>query len=168
MTTKDQRIRGFDGLRALAFLMVFVSHKMPTVRTDAVGTAGVWLFFVLSGFLITRILARFRERIETGSESVSGGLSAFYLSRTARIMPVYYAFLAVLSVLSQLGHIELGEKGRQLSYWLSSPTSTSSGTAGRPTSDTSGAWPSRSSSTLPSRLWCSLSHADVSPRSAWA
>jgi peptidoglycan/LPS O-acetylase OafA/YrhL len=118
MTTKDQRILGFDGLRALAFLMVFVSHKMPTVRTDAVGTAGVWLFFVLSGFLITRILARFRERIETGSESVSGALSAFYLSRTARIMPVYYAFLAVLSILAQLGHIELGEKGRQLSYWL--------------------------------------------------
>jgi peptidoglycan/LPS O-acetylase OafA/YrhL len=118
MTTKDQRILGFDGLRAMAFLMVFVSHKMPGVRTDAVGTAGVWLFFVLSGFLITRILARFREAIETGSESVSGGLSAFYLSRTARIMPVYYAFLAVLSVLAQLGHVELGEKVRQLSYWL--------------------------------------------------
>jgi peptidoglycan/LPS O-acetylase OafA/YrhL len=118
MTTNDQRIRGFDGLRAIAFLMVFVSHKIPNVRTDAVGTAGVWLFFVLSGFLITRILARFREAIETGNESVSGGLSAFYLSRTARIMPVYYAFLAVLSVLAHQGHIDLGEKGRQLSYWL--------------------------------------------------
>jgi peptidoglycan/LPS O-acetylase OafA/YrhL len=118
MITDDQRIRGFDGLRAIAFLMVFVSHKIPNVRTDAVGTAGVWLFFVLSGFLITRILARFREAIETSNDSVSGGLSAFYLSRTARIMPVYYAFLAVLSVLAHQGHIDLGEKGRQLSYWL--------------------------------------------------
>jgi hypothetical protein len=38
------RIRGFDGLRAIAFLLVFVSHKAPTPFTDRYGTGGVGIF----------------------------------------------------------------------------------------------------------------------------
>ena len=95
---KSARIRGFDGLRALAFLLVFISHKAPSPLSDRYGTAGVWIFFVLSGFLITRILAEARGGIEAGRSDFSASLCRFYIRRTARIFPVYYAFLAVVAV----------------------------------------------------------------------
>ena len=38
------RIVGCDGLRAIAFLLVFVSHKIPTAVADRYGTDGVWIF----------------------------------------------------------------------------------------------------------------------------
>jgi peptidoglycan/LPS O-acetylase OafA/YrhL len=88
----EPRILGFDGLRALAFLMVFVSHKAPSPRTEALGSAGVWLFFVLSGFLIVRILAR--------------------------IVPVYYAFLFVLYATPLGGPLDLGDAGFKRATWL--------------------------------------------------
>ncbi len=69
------RIVRLDGLRALAVLMVILLHH----HLLDFGGAGVDLFFVLSGYLITGILrnARFRERY----------WSAFYLKRITRIMP---------------------------------------------------------------------------------
>jgi peptidoglycan/LPS O-acetylase OafA/YrhL len=112
------RIRGFDGLRALAFLLVFVSHKYASPFTERYGTAGVWVFFVLSGFLITRVLGLSREKIEAGQGAFWDQLSTFYVRRTARIFPVYYAFLAILTVLAGRRLIDIGEPLRQLSNWL--------------------------------------------------
>jgi peptidoglycan/LPS O-acetylase OafA/YrhL len=94
MTTSD-RIAGFDGLRAIAFLLVFASHKFPIAHRDPFGDVGVWTFFVLSGFLITGILARSREDVEAGRISAAWALARFYLRRTARIFPVYYMLLAL-------------------------------------------------------------------------
>jgi peptidoglycan/LPS O-acetylase OafA/YrhL len=53
------------------------------------GDLGVGLFFVISGFLITLLLLREADR--TGTVS----LSQFYLRRTVRIFPAYYASMAV-------------------------------------------------------------------------
>ncbi len=53
------------------------------------GWAGVELFFVISGFLITRILLNSRER--------SRNLQTFYVRRALRILPLYY-FVLVISV----------------------------------------------------------------------
>src|ERR1700677_2859176 len=94
------RIRGFDGLRAIAFLLVFVSHKVYFAHATCVGDIGVWLFFVLSGFLITTILARSRCEIEEGCSSIYGSLWRFYLRRVARIFPTYYLLLALVAVIS--------------------------------------------------------------------
>ena len=118
LTASTGRIAGFDGLRAIAFLLVFVSHKAVAPLTDRYGTDGVWIFFVLSGFLITRILARSRERIEAGNSSGWSELVSFYMRRTARIFPVYYAFLAALAILAVPGLIDIGEPARQASNWL--------------------------------------------------
>ncbi len=74
-----------DGLRAVAVFTVVASHSNLLVRVP--GDLGVSAFFVLSGFLITRLLVRERER--TGEVSIR----RFYLRRTMRIFPAYYAFL---------------------------------------------------------------------------
>ena len=115
---KISRIRGFDGLRAVAFLLVFISHKTPSLVTERYGSAGVWIFFVLSGFLITRILAEARGAIDAGDGNFRARLFRFYVRRTARIFPVYYVFLAVATVAGLWGLVEVGSVARQLSYWF--------------------------------------------------
>jgi peptidoglycan/LPS O-acetylase OafA/YrhL len=74
-----------DGLRAIAFLMVFLQHYYALPW----GWTGVNVFFVLSGFLITGILFDTRDRPHRAR--------IFYIRRTLRIFPLYYGiFLALL------------------------------------------------------------------------
>ncbi len=82
-----------DSLRGLACLMVLFAH-LKAVRflhwvPDFVGDAGVGIFFVLSGFLITRILVADR--------AAGRSLTGFYNRRVARIFPIYFLTLAVLA-----------------------------------------------------------------------
>jgi peptidoglycan/LPS O-acetylase OafA/YrhL len=112
------RIRGFDGLRAVAFLLVFCSHKIRFAHADSFGDIGVWLFFVLSGFLIARILARARSDIESGLVSIRASLGRFYLRRTARIFPPYYLLLALLAGSSLFVKIDYFGISEKLAYFL--------------------------------------------------
>src|ERR1700728_3407250 len=73
-----------DGMRAIAFLVVFGHHYLQLPW----GWAGVDLFFVLSGFLITGIL--FDTRNDPNR------VRNFYLRRTLRIFPLYYGVMAAL------------------------------------------------------------------------
>ena len=81
-----------DGLRAVAFLMVFGQHYLSL----AWGWTGVNIFFVLSGFLITGILFDTREDPQRAR--------VFYLRRTLRIFPLYYGLFAVLALLTPFAH----------------------------------------------------------------
>ena len=65
------------------------------------GDLGVRIFFCISGFLITHLLLHERKR--TGSID----LKAFYVRRALRIIPVAYAFIAVLLILTALGQLHL-------------------------------------------------------------
>lgn len=92
-----RRFGSLDGLRAFAILWVIWQHCANTTGgpdpfTNA-GASGVGLFFVLSGYLITTLLLR--EWRSNGSVD----LSAFYWRRTLRILPLYYATIAVYCVL---------------------------------------------------------------------
>jgi peptidoglycan/LPS O-acetylase OafA/YrhL len=84
-----QRIPQLDGLRALAILMVFAAHalRVPLLWT------GVDLFFVLSGYLITRVLLQLKEQRKR-----DGYWAPFYLRRARRILPAYILFLAVMAI----------------------------------------------------------------------
>jgi len=73
-----------DGIRALAFLMVFFSHYVNFKP----GGFGVDIFFVLSGFLITGIL------YDTRNEE--NRYSNFYVRRSLRIFPLYYAVILLI------------------------------------------------------------------------
>jgi peptidoglycan/LPS O-acetylase OafA/YrhL len=87
-----------DGLRCLSIVAVVWEHG-PGLRMTglaAEGFTGVWLFFAISGFLITTLLLREYHRTETIS------LLRFYARRSLRIFPLYYAVLGLYSVLIPL------------------------------------------------------------------
>jgi peptidoglycan/LPS O-acetylase OafA/YrhL len=117
-SAKAGRIRGFDGLRAIAFLLVFASHKIYFAHADSFGDVGVWLFFVLSGFLITRILAQLRSDIEDGFATTLACLNRFYRRRTARIFPPYYLLLAFVTLASYFVAIDYFGPLEKLVYLL--------------------------------------------------
>ena len=93
MTKSQQHNTALDGLRFFAFLFVFLFHAnlMPT------GHSGVWIFFVLSGFLIGRILLRQKGM----NAPLRERLRIFYIRRSLRIFPLYYLVLSAF-VLWQL------------------------------------------------------------------
>jgi peptidoglycan/LPS O-acetylase OafA/YrhL len=115
---RPARIRGFDGLRAIAFLLVFASHKVYFLDVGSLGDIGVWLFFVLSGFLITRILARSRSEIEDGLVTVRDSLGRFYLRRTARIFPPYYLLLVFFVLVSHFVPIDNFGGSEKFAYFV--------------------------------------------------
>ncbi len=85
-----KRIQGLDGLRAVAFLLVFFFH----VYWFLPGWIGVQLFFVLSGFLITGILLDMKERLVAKDFFIK-----FYGRRFLRIFPLYYFYLLATTLL---------------------------------------------------------------------
>lgn len=102
------RFPSLDGLRAVSILFVIAHHLMGAAGTPAsigavahalaLGTLGVRIFFVISGFLITSLLLG--ERTNTGAIS----LARFYVRRTMRIFPPFYAYVAAIALL-ELGGI---------------------------------------------------------------
>ena len=86
-----------DGLRALAVISVMLFH----LDAFALGWAGVPLFFVLSGYLITSIQLTHLE------QPFGSYLTDFYWRRTMRIFPLYYAYLGVNAVVALAKGIQL-------------------------------------------------------------
>lgn len=86
-----------DGLRAIAVLLVLFGHwqwQSPLARALNWGMVGVVLFFVLSGFLITRILLSLRTDAPGGAQrSRPAALRHFYARRALRILPACYLLL---------------------------------------------------------------------------
>ena len=83
-------IPGLDGLRAIAVIAVVLFHLNPDYLSG--GFLGVDLFFVISGYLITRLLVAEHQR--TGRISIG----RFYLRRARRLLPAVALLLAVVSV----------------------------------------------------------------------
>ncbi len=98
-----KHIPALDGIRGIAILAVLLTHaealgdtrtfiQTPALKPFLVsmtfGWAGVDLFFVLSGFLITGILIQTRT---AANRAIS-----FYARRFLRIFPIYYLTLAIV------------------------------------------------------------------------
>jgi peptidoglycan/LPS O-acetylase OafA/YrhL len=97
MKNNTTHIRGFDGLRAISIIMVLLSHLSFYddffLQHPFSGTAGVNIFFCLSGFLITWLLLK--EKQQHGKI----GYMRFYIRRFFRLAPpLIVLFLALLTL----------------------------------------------------------------------
>jgi peptidoglycan/LPS O-acetylase OafA/YrhL len=97
-----------QGLRALAVAMVVIYHLYPSLLPG--GFAGVDVFFVISGFLITRHLLR--EYRKTGTVSLAG----FWGRRARRLLPAAVLVLVVtwVAALLVLPSTQLAETAAQV------------------------------------------------------
>jgi peptidoglycan/LPS O-acetylase OafA/YrhL len=91
---RDFQIPSLDGLRAISFFVVFVSHAGLGLIP---GGFGVTVFFFLSGYLITTLM-----RLEHQS-SGTVSLRDFYLRRVLRILPPFYLVLGFATLLVLTG-----------------------------------------------------------------
>lgn len=94
-------MRSLDVLRGVAIFLVLIVHapwpswlmQHPAGRVVAAGAYGVDLFFVLSGYLISRLL--FAEIKRSGSIQ----LARFWIRRGFKIWPAYYVTYLLSAVL---------------------------------------------------------------------
>jgi peptidoglycan/LPS O-acetylase OafA/YrhL len=102
-----------DSLRGIAILLVLFFHgfdypglvwsqfRGPArlfITASVGGWSGVYLFFVLSGFLITGILLDSKQKPHY--------FRRFYIRRALRILPAFYLLLLILIVLPRTGWLE--------------------------------------------------------------
>lgn len=97
---RNGRISTLDGWRGVAILLVLAQHSAQYSRFvhqpwANLGTFGVYIFFVLSGYIITMRLIEEREK----TSSIS--LPNFYLRRAFRILPPVFAYLITLYLLAR-------------------------------------------------------------------
>ena len=99
-----------DSIRAIAVLLVIIHHWAENSILNFLpnGRIGVNTFFVLSGFLITRILLKAKKQAEDQGLKKGTIFRNFYIRRTLRIFPIYYLFLIILWFLQDPAIIEDG------------------------------------------------------------
>jgi len=103
-----------DALRFFAVLLVLIEHWIPGIGETylSLGPTGVTFFFVLSGYLITRILIKEKLPVPGDAPSNARIICQFYIRRFLRIFPVYYLFLFGVMLLPTVG-----QEVRENSWW---------------------------------------------------
>lgn len=122
MNVKLKHYNELDGARAIAVIMVMFYHFFQDINTSnetlliikklsLFGKTGVSLFFVLSGFLITRILLN--------TKKYNSYFKSFYIRRILRIFPLYYFFLILYYfILPLLPERFFASFSEQIWYWV--------------------------------------------------
>ncbi len=108
------RIPSLDGLRALSIFLVMALHSVQHYGLEHPvswvwfgifnGGTGVYVFFVISGYLITTLLLH--EHRKKGRISLAG----FYIRRAFRILPPLYLYVAVVLLLAAWRHLHISAK----------------------------------------------------------
>ncbi len=104
-----RRQPSLDGLRAVSIVFVLIGHLSEGQRGAAaiahhLSFLGVRVFFVISGFLITAILA------EELTRTHAVDFKRFYIKRAWRLMPAFYAYLLFVLILAIRGLLPLHTK----------------------------------------------------------
>ncbi|MGH6908895.1 MAG: acyltransferase family protein, partial [Phenylobacterium sp.] len=112
-TPDERRIVALDGFRGALTLMVIISHYFGEVthgiKATMVGWVGVGGFFVLSGFLIGRLILDRKDR--------ANFFAVFYIRRICRILPPYLITVAVLSALLMFVQAPWRDADVELPFW---------------------------------------------------
>ncbi len=120
----NERVRELDGVRGISIIIVVAFHLFKRAdyftsnealhfitRLTSIGWAGVDIFFVLSGFLITSILLKTKDE--------KNYFKNFYVRRALRIFPLYFVFIGfVVSLLPKLDPDFTPEISRTLPFLL--------------------------------------------------
>ncbi|MFT3932736.1 MAG: acyltransferase [Chitinophagaceae bacterium] len=99
---QQNHLPSLDGLRGISILIVVIAHFNSHFHIGVLdlifsnGAVGVYIFFVMSGFLITTLLLK--EKIKSGTIS----LRNFYIRRALRILPVAYLYILVIIILNTI------------------------------------------------------------------
>ncbi|GAB2694144.1 acyltransferase family protein [Aliiglaciecola aliphaticivorans] len=108
-----ERLKGIDGLRAIAVSMVIFSHSIGSFHLNSFGLVGdflgngglgVRIFFVISGFLITFLLLK---------ENKLFGIidfNAFFVRRSLRIFPAFFAYILVVTLFAYYDQINVSKQ----------------------------------------------------------
>lgn len=91
------KLPALNAIRAIAVMIVILFHGGFGLK-NVPGGFGVTMFFVLSGFLITWLLVKEYARTDTVS------LRSFYVRRTLRIVPVFWAYWLTMVAYETLRH----------------------------------------------------------------
>ncbi len=91
-TPAEPRVVALDGLRGLMTIMVVVSHYFAEVPSGLKGLSFGWIavtmFFVLSGYLVGRLILEKMDR--------ANFVVVFYVRRVCRTLPVYFFCVALV------------------------------------------------------------------------
>jgi peptidoglycan/LPS O-acetylase OafA/YrhL len=87
MAAKQGYIGAIDGLRCFAMTSVVAEHS----KLLPIGWSGVWLFFVISGFVVTKTLCE-RKPVDKRPARIFGN---FMARRVLRIWPIYFMYLLI-------------------------------------------------------------------------
>lgn len=104
-TNESNYMIQLDALRALAVFSVLIHHYLhkPLLTLGInvnIGGLGVRLFFVLSGFLITRILLQCRDLIDVNQQNIWFTIKRFYIRRFIRLVPIYLLTIFAMLILA--------------------------------------------------------------------
>ncbi len=105
-----------NGIRFIAVFLVLIDHWLiPLNPFSFLGHLGVVIFFVLSGFLITRILFENADSCRSNRSSPFVKMIRFIYRRSLRIFPIYFLLLLIGSLFALSNF-------KDVSVWLISYT----------------------------------------------
>ena len=111
-------IKELDSIRTFAVMLVVVHHWLPEshiLNALPNGEIGVNAFFVLSGFLISRILFENRKKINDKDSRKIHLIKNFVIRRTLRIFPIYYITIFLLLIFANFTDTSIREN---IAYYL--------------------------------------------------
>ena len=93
-----------DALRFFSVFLVLISHwlfTVPYIEKLRPGAIGVELFFVISGFLISLQLFKYKLNVDSKTATLKETFKNFYARRFLRIVPLYYFVLIIATAINK-------------------------------------------------------------------
>ena len=89
MDTGKRHLASLDSLRGIGVILIFANHFLGKAPYILFGWIGLWIFFALSGFLITDGLLKMK------SLPIGQYVGRFYMKRAFRILPAFIIFFSI-------------------------------------------------------------------------
>src|SRR5256885_11014994 len=87
--TGKRHLASLDSLRAIGVILIFANHFIYPKPYILFGWIGLWIFFALSGYLITDSLLKMKAL------PVGQYFGRFYMKRIFRILPAFVVFFTI-------------------------------------------------------------------------